>query len=113
MGVCWDVSLFGRDLAIVRRICNSLLGPNAIAEDKTGTGRRLDILGDVIDLDTCFLSIARKNFLNSLYWFFSLGLDGFTNLLELQHLGSVASQYGVICRFGRPFNAAVHAATRN
>ena len=24
-----------------------------------------------------------------------------------------ASRYGIICRFGRPFNAAIHAATRN
>ena len=112
MGVCWDVSLID-DLAMARRICNGLLGPNAIAEDKTETGRRLDMLGYVVDLDTRFLSIARKNFLNSLYWFFSVDLDGFTNLLELQRLGSVASRYGVICRFGRPFNAAIHAATRN
>ena len=38
---------------------------------------------------------------------------GFVNLLELQLLGSVSSQYGVICRFSWPFNAAIHAATRN
>ena len=53
-GVCWDVSLFN-DLAIARCICNGLLGPNAIAEDKTETGRRLDMLGYVVDLDTRFL----------------------------------------------------------
>ena len=94
-------------------ICNGLLGLNAIAEDKTETGRRLDILGYVVDLGTHFLSIAPKNFLNCLYWFFSVDLNGFTTLLELQRLGCVASRYGLICRFGWPFNAAIHAATWN
>ena len=42
-----------------------------------------------------------------------MDLDGSTNLLKLQRFGSVASRYGVICRFGRPYNAAMHAATRN
>ena len=59
MGVCWDVSLFN-DSAIARHICNGLLGPYAIAEDETETGRRLDMLGNVVYIDKSFLSIARK-----------------------------------------------------
>ena len=112
MGVCWVYYLM-EDLSIARCLCTDLLGPDAVADDKTEMGRRLDILGYIIDLDSKLLSIARKNFLNSLYWFFSVDLEGFTNLLELQRLGSVASRYGVICRFGRPFNSAIHAATKN
>ena len=87
--------------------------PTLFAEDETETGRRLDMLGYVVYLDKRLLSIARKKVLNSLYWFFSVDLDDFTNLLDLHRLGSLASRYGVICRFGRPFNAAIHAATRN
>lgn len=40
------------DIALARDTCVSLLDPNAVADDKTETGRRLDVIGYVVDLDT-------------------------------------------------------------
>ena len=49
------------DIAEATRICTSLLGPTAVASDKTESGTRLEIIGYVVDLDTMRVSIARKN----------------------------------------------------
>jgi hypothetical protein len=60
IGVCFQQNLQS-DLAKCERICTDLLGPAAVATDKTEHGRRLDVIGYVIDLDTQRVSIARKN----------------------------------------------------
>ena len=52
-----------------RRVCTDLLGRIAVADDKTEWGRRVDIIGYVIDLDRERVSISRKNFLNKIYGF--------------------------------------------
>jgi hypothetical protein len=57
----WGITLrkwLQHDLEAVRRICTSLLGPNAIADHKTESGTRLDIIGWNIDLTEMFLTIA-------------------------------------------------------
>ena len=45
------------DLASTRSICTTLLGPDAVADDKTEVSRRY-----VIDLDTGRVLISKKNF---------------------------------------------------
>ena len=40
------------DLDLTRTVCTSLLGPSAVVDDKTEQGRRLDVIGYMIDLDT-------------------------------------------------------------
>ena len=71
IGVCFDKDLRS-DLVHSRRVCTDLLGPTAVAVDKTGWGRRVDIIGYVIDLDRERVSISGENFLNTLlvdfYW---------------------------------------------
>ena len=51
IGVCF-VSDVDQDLALTRGICTSLLGSGAVADDKTETGIRLDIIGYTVDLGT-------------------------------------------------------------
>jgi hypothetical protein len=41
----------------VQYVCRRLLGPKAIAEDKTGTWTRLDVLGYVLDIEQRLVSI--------------------------------------------------------
>lgn len=44
VGVCMAVDL-SDEIECAKAVCVDLLGPNAIAEDKTESGIRLDVLG--------------------------------------------------------------------
>ena len=74
VGVCLVQDL-DSEVQRAKDVCTSLLGPNAIAEDKTETGTRLDVLGYVLDIKLRLVSISRKNFLNAVYGFFTTKLD--------------------------------------
>ena len=64
VGICMAADL-EKEVQCAKAVCTSLLGPNAIAEDKTETGVRMDVLGYVLDLEHKLFSISRKNFLNA------------------------------------------------
>jgi hypothetical protein len=57
------------DLSRTRAICTSLLGSGAVADDKTDSGRKLEVIGYTICLDTERVGIAEKNFLKALHGF--------------------------------------------
>jgi hypothetical protein len=59
------------------------------------------------------VSIARKNFLNTLYGFLSVDLTQPITLKDAQRLASWASRYGQICRSMRPFCRALSNFTVN
>lgn len=106
MGVCLQKDL-KQDMAIARSICTDL----AVADDKSKSGRRLDLIGYVIDLDKKCLSIARKNFLNTVYGFYTVNAEEKITLPVAQKLASWASRYSMIFRHMRPFSSALHQAT--
>jgi hypothetical protein len=60
-------------------------------KDKEEQRTWLDIIGWVIDLDLCRLSIARKNLLKAFYGFFDLDLEAKTNLDEVEPLAILSS----------------------
>ena len=96
------------DLAITRDTCISLLSPIAVADDKTEVGRRIDVTGYVIDLDTQRVVIAMKKFLNTLHGFVSCNAHETMGLRTAQELASWASRYDKICRVTRPFCGALN-----
>jgi hypothetical protein len=49
------------DMECTRKIVTDLLGSKSLALDKEEQGTRIEIIGWVIDLDTCRLAVARKN----------------------------------------------------
>jgi hypothetical protein len=102
VGVCMasDVT---EDLRRTREICVNLLGPTSVADDKTECGRRMEVIGYVIDLDARRVSISRKNLLAALHGFFSVDIGGKMNVRTAQKLSSWSSRYGKICRVMRPF----------
>ena len=107
IGVCFEADMV-KDLARAREVCTALLGSSAVADDKTESGRRLDIIGFTVDLDRMRVSISKKNFLNTLYGFLSVDLEHSISLRVAQRLASWGSRYGSICRAMRPFSAALH-----
>jgi hypothetical protein len=110
IGVCFTHEV-DEDLAATRRICTSLLGPGAVADDKTETGRRLDIIGYTVDLDNRRVSIAKKNFLAALHGFIGTDVKKRLNLRTAQRLASWGTRYGKICRVMRPFCGALNCLT--
>jgi hypothetical protein len=54
------------------QVCEGLLGSKAVAKHKWESGRRVDTIGCAIDLDTLRVTVSRRNFLKTLYGFFSV-----------------------------------------
>lgn len=99
------------DLAITKEVCTNLLGPTAVAEDKTEFGRRIEIIGYIVDLDVQRVMIARKKFLTAIHGFASIDLDSKMSLRVAQRLASWSSRYGKICRVMRSFCGALNRMT--
>ena len=110
MGACLRKDLT-HDMEKAKTICIDLLGPNGVADDKSKSGRRLNLIGYIVDLDKKTLSIARKNFLNTVYGFYTVDTKAQTTLSFAQKLASWASRYSMIFRHMRPFSSALHQAT--
>jgi hypothetical protein len=110
VGVCLKRDL-AKNLRVARRIITQLLGSNAVADDKTESGRRMDVIGYTIDLDIERVLISRKNHLKALHGFASINLEGSIGLKEAQKFASWSSRYGMICRVMRPLCAALHRLT--
>ena len=99
VGMVSDISA---DLKLTRAVCTSLLGTNAVADDKTEVNRRIEVIGYVVDLDIQRVLIAKKNYLNALHGFISINLEGKMTLRTAQKLASWVSRYGKICRVMTP-----------
>ena len=61
IGICFEEDM-AEDLVLARKVCTGLLGPSAVADEKTEWGRRLDIIGFTVDLDSRRVTISKKNF---------------------------------------------------
>lgn len=110
MGVCFERDL-AADLATARSICTDLLGPGSVADDKTESGVRLDVIGYTISLPDNRVLISRKNFLTALHGFISTDVTKKVNLRTAQRLASYGTRYGRICRVMRPFCGALYRVT--
>ena len=110
IGVCF-VGDVDTDLARTRDICTSLLGSGAVADDKTESGRKLEVIGYTLCLDTERIGIARKNFLKALHGFATTDVTARVNLKTAQRLASWGTRYGAICRVMRPFCSYLYRVT--
>jgi hypothetical protein len=96
------------DMACARKVVTDLLGSKSLAQEKEEQGTRLEIIGWVIDLDTCRLSIARKNLLKAFYALFTVKLDKKTNLEEVERIASYSERYSLVCKVMMPFQACLN-----
>ena len=102
MGVCRQADL-EHDLGVAREICNGLLGPGAVEEKKTQTGQCLDFIGWQFDLRNRTVSVARHNFLKTLYGMLQVDVRKKVPVRSVQRLASWASRYSAVCRQLKPF----------
>jgi hypothetical protein len=99
------------DLALADGVCTGLLGPKAVEKSKTEGGRRLDILGWVLDLNRMLVAVARKNFLKALYGFCTIGAEGRYHVTDMERLASWSTRYGLVFRCMKPLSAHLYSAT--
>jgi hypothetical protein len=98
-------------LATAEQVVNSLLGPGSLERSKNRTGRRLDVIGFTLDLDTQCVTIARKNILRTIYGFFlAEERPGWVSVRTLERLASWSSRYALVCTGVRPFVNHLYAA---
>jgi hypothetical protein len=80
IGIC-----FAEDLdADLGAICTNLLGCGAMADDKTESGRKLEVIGYTIFLATERVGIAEKNFFKALHGFATTDVTARLNLKQAQ-----------------------------
>ena len=106
IGVCLRRDLMSEQVA-AHSLITRLLGEGAVAEHKTEHGRRLDVIGYTIDLDSRLVTISRKNFLKTLHGYYSVDLTKPVPRRTIEKLASWGSRYSFICRFMKPFNEAL------
>ena len=107
LGVCWAWDLTA-DLECTRLLCVRLLGDTAVAEIKTEHGRRLIMIGWVIDLDERLVAVARRNVMKAFYGFSVLQVDAPVAMRVIQKLASWAERYGEVCFYMRPLRRALY-----
>lgn len=109
MGICFDDEV-DRDIATASCGIEDLLGDDAIANDKTDTGRALDWIGWRFDLDTMSVSVADHNYYKTLYGFLCVAKGQRIQVRNLHTLASWASRYALICPFMSPFSGYLYTA---
>ena len=109
MGVCFRKDLLGEQ-GTARRVCTGLLGPTAVAEDKTEDGRALVWIGYLVDLDRQLVNMSPRNFRKCLYCFFVVDLTKKVPVKTLERLASLAERYSELYPYMRPFQRALYAS---
>ena len=108
MGVC-QLSDLEQDMHHAKSICESLLGPNAIASNKTESGRQIEWIGWLFDLDLWTVSMSTRNFLKTLHGFYTVDVSDKVSVKTIEKLASWAYRYATICRCLKPFTGDLHA----
>ena len=99
----------GHDKAATRKIIRSLLGPDAVAEEKYSARRRSDWIGYDVDLDASLFTLATRNFRKALYRFCQVHVDEPHPVRHVEALASLADRYGCVFVWMRPFTADISA----
>ena len=107
---CCLLSELASELDIVRRCISDLLGSDAIAEDKTDTGRVIEWIGWSFDLDTMSISLAERNYYKTLYGYLTVSRGQHIRVKTLHTLSSWASRYVFVCPEMTPFSGYLYAA---
>ena len=109
MGVCFVKDLVAEQQS-ARSLCTRLLGPRAIAEDKTESGRKLVWIGYSVDLDKRLVNLSPRNFRKCFYSFFTMSVDGSAKVpvKTLERLASLAERYSDLYAHMRPFQRALY-----
>lgn len=93
LNACSNKRTFEHDMRRIDEEVRTLLGPESMAADKDKSGRQLDMIGWLIDLDAQLVTISDRNFHKTLHAFFSFDIEGTVTLHQVQVMASLASRY--------------------
>lgn len=97
------------DISLVSEAATRLLGPTAVAHDKTSCSRKEDIIGWTVDLDQLVVSMSERNALKMLYGFASCDTNKPSQLHQVQKLSSWAYRATQVCPGMKPFLSGLNA----
>ncbi|KAJ1437277.1 hypothetical protein B484DRAFT_428363 [Ochromonadaceae sp. CCMP2298] len=100
------------ELATGKRLVESLLGPRTIEDDKTKTGRRIEVIGFTLDLDRQLLAISDRCVERALGGYMSIRVQAPVPVRTVMRLASWAVRYTKVCRFMAPFVRALYASIK-
>jgi hypothetical protein len=112
MGISPIVSV-DADLAEVKGVACGLLGPSAIADDKTERGTSLVWIGWQVDAERMLVSISERNMLKTVYAFFvAADVNQPVSLQVVERMASLSSRYAMLCPHMVPYTSALHRAKK-
>lgn len=100
---CSLTTCVSSDLTAAHAAITHLAGGDAVAEDKTETGRSLDFIGWQVNLDTRSVTLSPRNLLKVAHAFFCFDLAARVSRIHVERMASLASRVSVLSRFMRPF----------
>lgn len=98
------------DKRLTRQSIRSLLGPDAVEEDKYRMDRRVEWIGYDVDLDARLFTLTERNFRKTLWRFCQGDVDGMVQVRHAQALASLADRYSCVFQGMRPFAADISSA---
>jgi len=90
---CSNRRTYEKDMSRVAVEVRTLLDPSSVAAERDKSGRQLDMIGWLIDLDTQLVTISDKNFARTLHAFFSFNVVEPITVHQVQVMASLASRY--------------------
>jgi hypothetical protein len=98
------------DIEAVSMLCKKIFRSECVESSKTVFGRRIDVIGYVLDLDLGRVSITERNFLKTLHGFCSLDLGAPVPIKVMQKLASWGSRYSAVCGLLTPFVKTLYSS---
>lgn len=98
------------DISMAGTICKALFKSECIESSKTMSGRRVEFIGYVLDLDKKIVSVTERNFNRVIYGLCQLHSHSVVSKKLVQRFGSWISRYSVIFPVLKPFVRDIFAS---
>ena len=96
------------DMGVAATKARGLLGPLAVADDKSEHARNMVFLGWEFNLNTLTVAMSEKNMLKMVYTFYCCDINGTFTKRQVQRMASLASRYSVLCTPMRIYTNELH-----
>jgi hypothetical protein len=104
---CSPTAHLQADLAAAYTQIVALAGDNAVAADKTESGRSLEFIGWQVCLNSRTVCVSPRNLLKTAHAFFCFAPRARLSRMHVERMASLASRLSILCRFMRPFTRAL------
>lgn len=96
------------DMGAAEQLCTQLLGEGSIAQHKSVFGRRIEVIGYILDLDLRTVSIGDRCVKRAFHGYMEVDEEGPVPVRVMQRLASWAERYSLVCTLIAPFQASLY-----